>query len=64
MCQAYFQLLASKMFPCFQARAERALREGLTRDDAAAALRLVLNDAGTFDVESGTGGLNGSIVIE
>ena len=49
---------------CWQSRAEKALKEGLSKDDASVALRLVLNDAGTYDDESKTGGLNGSIVLE
>lgn len=46
-----------------QARAEQELKKVLTADDAPAALRLVLNDAATYDVDSGAGGLNGSIVL-
>lgn len=42
---------------------EQELKKVLTADDAPAALRLVLNDAATYDVDSGAGGLNGSIVL-
>ena len=47
-----------------QARAEQELKKVLTADDAPAALRLVLHDAATYDVDSGVGGLNGSIVLK
>ena len=46
-----------------QARAEQELKKVLTADDAPAALRLVLHDAATYNTDSGTGGLNGSIVL-
>lgn len=36
----------------------------LTKDDAPAAARAVLNDAGTYDVATGTGGFNGSLQFE
>ena len=48
---------------CQQARAEQELRNVRTADDAPAALRLVLHDAATYDADSGTGGVNGSIVL-
>ena len=41
-----------------------ALKVVLGNDDANVALRLLLNDAGTYDINSGTGGVNGSIVLE
>lgn len=43
-------------------RAELALSAGLTEADAPAAVRLLLNDAATYDAVSGTGGVDGSIV--
>ena len=46
-----------------QARAEKEFRKGLQAEDAPACLRLLLHDAATYDVETGTGGLNGSIVL-
>lgn len=46
-----------------QARAEQAFRKGLTAEDAPGCLQLVLHDAATYDIASGTGGLNGSIVL-
>ena len=49
--------------PCEQARVESEVRKVLTADDAPAALRLVLHDAATYDADSGTGGINGSIVL-
>lgn len=36
----------------------------LTKDDAPAAARAILNDAGTYDVATGTGGFNGSLRFE
>lgn len=36
----------------------------LTKDDAPLAARAVLNDAGTYDVATGTGGFNGSLRFE
>ena len=36
----------------------------LTAADAPLAMRLVFNDAGTFDYTAETGGLDGSIVLE
>lgn len=47
-----------------QQRAEKGLFEGLSRDEANIALRLVLHDAATYNLESGTGGINGSIVLD
>lgn len=46
-----------------QKRAETELRKVLSKEDAPAALRLVLNDAATFDIATGKGGPNGSIVL-
>ncbi len=46
-----------------QARAEQAFRKGLTAEDAPGCLRLVLHDAATYDIATGSGGLNGSIVL-
>lgn len=43
---------------------EAELKQGLKPEDAEDTLRLVLHDAGTFDVATGTGGLNGSVVLE
>ncbi|CAL5222505.1 g4879 [Coccomyxa viridis] len=47
----------------FKARTQKEFRKGLAAEDAPACLRLVLHDAATYDVETGTGGLNGSIVL-
>lgn len=46
-----------------QVRAEGELKKVLTAEDAPATLRLALHDAATFDINSGSGGLNGSIVL-
>lgn len=43
-------------------RSEKELKKVLTAEDAPVALRVVLHDAATFDVATGKGGLNGSIV--
>lgn len=41
---------------------EGELKKELTKpEDAADTLRLVVHDAGTYDLKDGTGGLNGSI---
>jgi L-ascorbate peroxidase len=48
----------------FQKRVVEELRKVLTKDDAPAAARAVLNDAGTYDVATGTGGFNGSLRFE
>ena len=40
------------------------LGKGLSKKDAPSALRAVLHDAGTYDLKDGSGGLNGSIVLE
>jgi L-ascorbate peroxidase len=48
----------------FQARVVEELQKVLTKDDAGAAARAVLNDAGTYDVATKTGGFNGSIRFE
>ena len=45
-----------------QQRSEKELKKVVTSADAPVALRLVLHDAATFDVKTGKGGLNGSIV--
>ena len=45
-----------------QQRSEKELKKVLTAEDAPVALRLVLHDAATYDVATGKGGLNGSIV--
>lgn len=47
-----------------QKRVVQELRSVLTKDDAPAAARAVLNDAGTYDVATGTGGFNGSLRLE
>ncbi|CAG9467473.1 unnamed protein product [Pedinophyceae sp. YPF-701] len=46
------------------ARINTYLKEGLTYEDASTCLRLVLNDAATFDLPSKTGGMDGSVVFE
>lgn len=45
-----------------QQRSEKELRKVIGAADAPTALRLVLHDAATYDVKTGKGGLNGSIV--
>ncbi|AES73640.1 putative L-ascorbate peroxidase [Medicago truncatula] len=40
------------------------LRKVLTKGKAAGVLRLVFHDAGTFEIDDNTGGMNGSIVYE
>lgn len=50
-------------FLVIQVRAEGELKKVLDAEDAPAALRLVIHDAATYDIRSGTGGLNGSIVL-
>jgi len=47
-----------------QDRTERILATTLTAADAPAAMRLVFNDAGTYDYATRTGGLDGSIVMD
>ena len=47
-----------------QAIVEEELKKSLTREDAPDTARLVLRDAGTYDVQSETGGINGSIFFE
>lgn len=49
--------------PLRQARAEAALAKELTAADTPLALRLLLNDAGTYDAATKTGGCDGSIVL-
>lgn len=48
----------------FQQRVVEELRKVLTKDDAPDAARAVLNDAGTYDVTTSTGGFNGSLRFE
>ncbi len=45
-----------------QQRSEKELKKVVTPEDAPTALRLVIHDAATFDVATGQGGLNGSII--
>lgn len=45
-----------------QQRSEKELKKVVTPEDAPVALRVVLHDAATYDVATGKGGLNGSIV--
>ena len=40
------------------------LKKVLGPEDAKSVLRLILNDAGTYDAATGTGGFNGSIQFE
>ena len=47
-----------------QAIVTEELQKALTPEDAPDTVRLILSDAGTYDVESGTGGINGSIFLE
>lgn len=48
---------------CTQARIITELKKVLTSKDAPLALRLVFADAASYDAVTGTGGLNGSIVL-
>lgn len=45
-----------------QQRSEKEIKKVVTAGDAPIALRVVLHDAATYDVATGKGGLNGSIV--
>ncbi|KAK9810280.1 hypothetical protein WJX72_007826 [[Myrmecia] bisecta] len=45
-------------------RAARELKKVLTPGDANLALRLVFNDAGTYDVATDTGGVDGSVFLD
>ena len=47
-----------------QARVLDELKAVLTSDDAPNAVRALINDAGTYDVATDTGGFNGSIRLE
>ncbi|GLC42901.1 hypothetical protein PLESTB_001812400 [Pleodorina starrii] len=47
----------------FRLRAEAAIKEVVGAADAPACMRLVLNDAATYDAATKTGGLDGSIVL-
>lgn len=47
----------------FVQRCDKALKDVISADDARVALRLVLHDAGTYDLASKTGGLDGSVVL-
>lgn len=40
------------------------LKAVLTSDDAPDAVRALINDAGTYDLTTGTGGFNGSLRLE
>ena len=70
MCQYLLPLIQCKnpilqrltVFFHVQQRSEKELRKVLTPEDAPVALRVVLHDAATYDVATGKGGLNGSIV--
>ncbi|KAL5074334.1 hypothetical protein RYX36_013318 [Vicia faba] len=45
-------------------RIKQELRKVLSKGKAAGVLRLVFHDAGTFEIDDNTGGMNGSIVYE
>ncbi len=47
-----------------QLRVVDELKKVLSKDDASAAARAVLHDAGTYDVATNTGGFNGSLRFE
>jgi L-ascorbate peroxidase len=47
----------------FQQRAEAEIKKVVTGADAPAAMRLLFNDASTYDAVARTGGVNGSIVL-
>ncbi|GIL48968.1 hypothetical protein Vafri_5468 [Volvox africanus] len=47
----------------FRLRAEAAIKEVIGAADASTCMRLVLNDAATYDAATKTGGLDGSIVL-
>eukprot|EP00892_Ulva_mutabilis_P005537 jgi/Ulvmu1/3355/UM156_0012.1 len=44
-------------------RAQAEISKVVTKDDASKAVRLVFNDAATFDVASKTGGMDGSVIL-
>jgi L-ascorbate peroxidase len=47
----------------FQKRAEAEIKKVVTAADASSAVRLLFNDAATYDAIAKTGGVNGSIVL-
>uniref|UniRef100_A0A061RD54 L-ascorbate peroxidase n=1 Tax=Tetraselmis sp. GSL018 TaxID=582737 RepID=A0A061RD54_9CHLO len=51
------------MFSEMTSRAIEVLKEKLSSEDAAACMRLVLLDAGSYDIRSKTGGMNGSVIL-
>jgi L-ascorbate peroxidase len=46
-----------------QKRAQQELKKVLTSADASSCVRLLLNDAGTYDQATKTGGADGSVVL-
>ena len=64
---AYLSALSSRL-SCsprkLQDRATRELKKVLKADDSGIALKALLHDAATYDVATGTGGVNGSICFE
>lgn len=46
-----------------QTRSQAELRKVLTAADAPACMRLLLHDAGTYDIATKTGGTDGSVVL-
>lgn len=48
----------------YKKRVQSTLKEILTPEDAPACIRLALENAGTYDRTTMTGGLNGAIVLK
>ena len=47
----------------FVQRCDKALKDVITGEDARIALRLVLHDAGTYDLATKSGGIDGSVIL-
>ena len=47
-----------------QERAQLELKKDLTAADRPTAWKLLFNDAASYNVETGKGGVNGSIILE
>ncbi|XP_049934253.1 putative L-ascorbate peroxidase 6 [Nymphaea colorata] len=56
--------LASGVIDGYSSRVRSEIRKVMSKAKAAGVLRLAFHDAGTFDVEDNSGGMNGSIVYE
>ncbi|KAL3013625.1 hypothetical protein AAZX31_06G065400 [Glycine max] len=70
LCLYFNYTVASQPTPCSKPGSKEYLlikeevRKVLSKGKAAGVLRLVFHDAGTFDIDDSTGGMNGSIVYE